>query len=227
LGNNHKSTIEIFSIPHALAFLVNIYQYSTLADIESAIRDKRLLATAVTNWHCWVNREEHFDLAQHKKNEAALLQSWKASNNGPEHAALCGLPQYLTRTADTPTLWSGGVTEEEAAAEGAFFQRQYFADAQYIFSRVHHHWHPDGQPLTNCLTKQQKSERRKRGVKKAPGICKHGFPKDGMISDRIRVVCPGLARQLKDAGVRVRGRRNALGSILGRRNDAWLSGTGQ
>ena len=162
-----------------------------------------------------------------RKNEAALFQSWKNSNSGPEHAALCGLPQYLSRTTDSPTLWNGGMTVEEAAAEGSSFREQYFADAQGIFSRVHHHWHPDGQPLSNCLTKQQKTRRKKLGVKRAPGICKHGFPKDGLISERVRIVCPGVARQLKDAGVRVRGRRNALGSILGRRNDAWLSGVGE
>jgi hypothetical protein len=209
---------------HALAFLVNIYQYSTLRDSERAIHGKRLFADAVKDWHCWVSREEHFDLAWRKANETKLYTGWKNSNSGPEHTAFCGLPQYLCRGTDPPTLWNGGVAEEEAVAEGAAFRRQYFADAQGIYSRVHHHWHPDGKPLSGCMTKQQKAMRHKRGVKKTSGSCKHGFPKDSLISDRIRVVCPGVARELRDAGICVCGRRNALGSILGRRNDAWLSG---
>jgi hypothetical protein len=209
---------------HALAFLVNIYQFATLQDIEQAIGEGRLFADAVKEWHCWVSREEHFDVAWHTESEDKLYQGWKSGFSGPEHGALCALPQYLTRADDAPTLWTGGVSEGEANAEGAAFRRRYFADAQGVFSRVHHHWHPDGQPLTSCLTKQQKSKRRKAGVKKAPGACKHGFPKSGLICDKARVVCPGLARRLRDSGVSVRGRRNALGAILGRRNDAWLSG---
>jgi hypothetical protein len=219
--NQHLGTLHY----HALAFLVNIYQYGTLQDIQKAIEEKRILADAVKEWHCWVCREEHFDAAWHAENEGKLFQAWRTGHGGPEHAALSALPQYLQRADDTPTLWSGGASDAEVAREGAQFRQQYFADAQGIFSRVHHHWHPDGQPLTNCLTKEQKKHRRKAGVKRAPGVCKHGFPKDGLICARVRVVCPGLARSLRDSGVRVRGRRNALGGILGRRSDAWLSGT--
>ena len=37
---------------HALAFLVNIYQFTTLEHIAKAIRDGGLLADAVKEWHC-------------------------------------------------------------------------------------------------------------------------------------------------------------------------------
>ena len=37
---------------HALAFLVNIYQYSTLQEIADAITHGRMYADAVKEWHC-------------------------------------------------------------------------------------------------------------------------------------------------------------------------------
>ena len=58
---------------HGLAFLVNIYQYSTLTEIANAIEEKRLLVDVVKEWHCWVCREEHFDLAGHKAKETYFL----------------------------------------------------------------------------------------------------------------------------------------------------------
>ena len=52
--------------------------------------------------------------------------------------------------------------------------------------------------------------------------CKHGFPKTLQMSKESRVVCPVLARKLK---LRAKGRRNDLGSVLGKRSDAFLCGT--
>jgi len=53
-------------------------------------------------------------------------------------------------------------------------------------------------------------------------VCKHNFPKDDQITPKGKVICKG---NCKKHGLRIRGRRNALGSILGRRNDAWLCGS--
>ena len=56
------------------------------------------------------------------------------------------------------------------------------------------------------------------------GVCKHDYPKDKWITDRALVICPGVA---KDRGLRTSGQRNALGTILGPRNNEWLNGTSQ
>ena len=196
-----------------------------MQEIAKAIEDKRVLVDAVKEWHSWVCREEHFNLERHKESEQMLLEAWKTNHADVKHAKLCALPRYLQRPTHTRTMWDTDAVEEDIAkAEGKQFCSSYFADAQGVFSRVHHHWHPGGQPLTNCLTKEHKGRRKRLGVKKFSGACKHGFPKTSLINIRTRVVCPGIARELRDAGVRVRGRRNALGAILGRRDDAWLSG---
>jgi hypothetical protein len=139
---------------HALCYLANIYQYNTLQEIASAIEEGKLLASAVQEWHCWVHREEHFHLNKHEASLAASEKSWKNNNRGPENDALCALPKYLQRPASPRTLWDSDISMSAAEAEGAAFTQQYMADAQGVFSRVHHHWHPGGVPLDHCLAKK-------------------------------------------------------------------------
>ena len=84
-------------------------------------------------------------------------------------------------------------------------------------ARFQHHVHkkgPDGQrtPLASCKTAAK------------DGRCRHEFPMDLRLTEEALVVCPGIA---KKHGLRISGQRNALGSILGKRNSAWLNGTAQ
>ena len=51
-------------------------------------------------------------------------------------------------------------------------------------------------------------------------LCKAGFPKARVAS--VTLICPGNAKKF---GLRVTGRRNALGQILGERECEWFSGT--
>ena len=86
-----------------------------------------------------------------------------------------------------------------------------------------HHWHAldeNGKrvPVKYCLGgKQQKAKRGQRKLR-----CRGKFPKTKQITCTAKVVCPGIAAQ---HGLRISGRRNALGSILARRLCAWMSGT--
>ena len=83
-------------------------------------------------------------------------------------------------------------------------------------SRCHHHWHPkdpetgERHPMRGCLAKGSKHD------------CKAKFPHTKRLNGMPKVVCPGNARK---HGLRVSGRRNALGSILGRRRCEYASGT--
>ena len=83
-------------------------------------------------------------------------------------------------------------------------------------SRCHHHWHPEDpktgerHPIKGCLAKGSKHE------------CKAKFPHTKRLNLIAKVVCPGNARK---HGLRVSGRRNALGGILGRRRCEYASGT--
>ena len=91
-----------------------------------------------------------------------------------------------------------------------------------MFSRRQHHWHKrvkskggkkadEWKPLTACKPKT-----------KGKGLCRARFPKTKQINAKVKVVCPGVATK---HDLRVSGRRNALGSLLGKRSCAWLSGT--
>ena len=73
-------------------------------------------------------------------------------------------------------------------------------------------------PLKYCLG--GKHNKGKRGRQKLR--CRGKFPKTKQITCTARVVCPGIAAE---HGLRISGRRNALGTILARRRCAWLSGT--
>ena len=66
-------------------------------------------------------------------------------------------------------------------------------------------------PLHNCAKKKSKS-----------ATCKHDFPMTKLCIDSPAVVCRGVAKKL---GLKVSGRRNAVGKIMGRRRCEWQSGT--
>ena len=51
-------------------------------------------------------------------------------------------------------------------------------------------------------------------------ICKHDFPKK--LNETMQICCAGVAKQLQ---LRISGRRNAFGSVVGQRSCVWQSGT--
>ena len=115
---------------------------------------------------------------------------------------------------------------ERAWKEAEDFERKYEMDVQFIFSHVQHHWHAldaEGKRvlLTYCRVKGRKGK----------PMCKGGFPKkvlrhhDGSLKKekyRARIVCQGVAAELD---LKTTGRRNALGSVVGRRRCAYFAST--
>ena len=83
-------------------------------------------------------------------------------------------------------------------------------------SRCHHHWHPkDPQtgvryPIRACMSKKCKT------------TCKAKMPLTKRLNLVPKVICPGNARK---HDLRVSGRRNSLGCILGLHRDQWFSGS--
>ena len=209
--NQHLGTLHF----HGFVYLANLYQHCSLAEIARKIRESAHLADAVKAWHAWVHREEHWDPEGHCARLATLETEWRQNFRSSEHVGLCRWPVYLDQAAPK-TKWEEGCDLAQCDADASSFKKAYEADAQMIFSKVQHHHHPDGKPLTHCI---------KKGCKHGDK-CKHGFPKTSLLTPvggpRSRVVCPQLA---KEAGLKVNGARNALGEILGPRNDEFLSGT--
>ena len=122
---------------------------------------------AIKEWHCWVAKEEHFDQAAHEAKIDNLVGDWRANYSNMRHTGLCGLPRYLQRPS-ARTLWNGA-SVAAAELEGKAFTKMYHQDAQAIFTKVHHHWHPNGEPLSHCVDKRHK----KLATVKAKGLKKH------------------------------------------------------
>ena len=83
-----------------------------------------------------------------------------------------------------------------------------------MFSRVQHHFHEKTKqgyrPLAVCKSKRYTDR------------CKHDFPMDQRLTEKVRVVCRGNAARF---GLRIQGKRNWLGKTLGRRTCEWQTGT--
>ena len=200
---------------HGNAHVACIYQYSTLQEIADRIVEKALDPVLVQNYQAWMHKEDPLVPSQHDAFAERVEEEFQHRFAGREHDAMCSTPDYMAEDK-TLTMWAtGGPTLQQALEEGGVFKKAYLEDAQFIFSRVQHHVHKKTKkgyvPLKACLSKRCKK-----------GTCKADFPKDKMLTDRMVVVCRGVARKFK---LRISGRRNSLGAILGRRTGGWQSGT--
>ena len=103
-----------------------------------------------------------------------------------------------------------------ALADAKTFKAAFEEDVQFVFSRVQHHWHQlrDGKriPLNYCALK----------AKGKKHLCRADFPLVHRCKEKAVVVCPCVA---KKHHLKIRGRKNMLGTVSGRRRCAWLSGT--
>ena len=232
--------------PHAHGFvsLVNMYQHHTLEEIGQIIEHNRRgiqpqdMLDRVIHFVEHLQREDHFNNERHQRDLPKLEKEFHANNAGlPESLHLSVKPQFMYSSPDAPYMWADvsdprtAKGNEDADWQQAFneadsYRRLYEEDVQFVFSRVQHHWHAlnekgDRVPLKYCRLKGRSSR----------CSCKAGHPKK-VIRDRhgkmkeekyrARVVCQTVAREL---GLKTSGRRNALGSIAGRRRCEWFAQT--
>ena len=200
---------------HGNVHLATVYQYKTLWDIAQLIQKNILKLEDFTDFQDWICHEDPFNLEDHNKSLDDLEQKWCNNNSDASCNRLCNLPSYLRESNISMWLGEAPCTIPEAITEGLVFRQKYFADAQYVFSHCHHHWHPrdaktkERHPIRGCRAKTGK-------------LCKAGFPQTKRLSVKPKVICPDNARK---HDVRVAGRRNALGAILSKRRCEWMSGT--
>ena len=103
-----------------------------------------------------LQREDHFDDAQHQRDLPQLEEEFHANNAGPSrNLHLSTRPDFMYRASGSPYMWAHSLDTrtangshahqvEEACdatvlAEARIFQEKYEADVQYIFSHVQHH----------------------------------------------------------------------------------------
>ncbi|CAE7884649.1 TTC28 [Symbiodinium microadriaticum] len=206
---------------HCNVHVANIYQHSSLEQIRKRIEGALLDPATIVAYQEWVHRCEQFDEDAHRAAEPELEEAWTQNYAGSEHDRLCFLPRFVHRDTG-PSAWTrsqravGASANPEEEMNVEDYVREYQADAQFVFSRVQHHVHATDEktgekiPLNACR------------AKKKPDECKHGFPATRRLNLVPNVICRGNARH---HGLRLQGRRNALGTVLGRRRNEWLSGT--
>jgi len=201
---------------HGNVHLVSIYQHKTITEIAEMIESNLVNLEALAKWQCWTHREDHFNHDSHQANLEVLEAQWNNGNRDPVNDGLCQLLAFMQNDTSA-TMWSSdGPLLADATTEAALYKEKYFADAQYVMSRCHHHWHRkdpksgERHPLRGCLAKGSKHD------------CKQKFPMTKRLNLIAKVVCPGNARK---HGLRVSGRRNSLGMILGRRRCEYASAT--
>ena len=222
---------------HGFVSLANMYQHHTLEEIGNMIEHNsqkiapEVMLERITKFCEHLQREDHFDHDQHDANLEELEKQFHANNDGPqENIFLSVRSSPFFTTPKVHTLWQTKEVNErlmqEINEEAERFEHQFRSDVQFIFSRVQHHWHKlDDKgirvPLIYCCLKGKRKQ----------FLCKAGFPKkvlrhrDGKLKVekyRCRIVCQGVAAEMN---LKTSGRRNALGSILGRRRCNWFSVT--
>jgi hypothetical protein len=217
--------------------LANAWQHSSLQDIADRIEkyaatlETEDVTSRLTSFMEHISREDHIDNDQHQSSLDHLEEQFKRNNDGPkENIFLSCRPRSFYEQSLAPSLWQKKVTDkndvcERVMSEAREFKKQFEADVQFIFSRVQHHWHPknkDGkrQAPRYCKTKGKSCLQCKRGFPKKvfcdkfKNICPEKY--------RARVVCKGVATEMQLA---VSGRRNMLGSVLGKRRCGWFAPT--
>ena len=179
-----------------------------MTEIAEMMESNFLKFEALAKYQSWMHREDHLVLDSHESNLKFLEEQLKESHRDPVNDGPCQLPSFMKEDTSAIMWSSDGPLLADARIQAVLYKEKYFADAQYVMSRCHHHWHPkdpetgERHPIRGCLAKDSKHE------------CKAKFPQTKRLNLIAKVVCPGNARK---HGLRVSGRRNALRSILGRR----------
>ena len=206
---------------HAEGHIVCAYQYGTLTEIAEKIRQGFFAADAVKKHQGWLHHEDILDEEEYAAFRPKVEQEWRNRFASVDHDFMSVLPSYLVEDAEKadPLQFTTAKTVEQREKldqDAKIWKRDYLKDVQYIFSRVQHHVHRKTKtgyaPLKACTPKMQKKN----------GCCKADFPKTATCVKKPVLICRGLARRY---GLRISGRRNALGTMLGRRRCEWESGT--
>ena len=97
---------------------------------------------ALAKYQSWMHREDHFNHDSHQSNLEFLEEQWKEGHRDQVNDGLCQLPSFMKENT-TAIMWSSdGPLLADARTEAALYKEKYFADAQYVMSRCHNHWHP-------------------------------------------------------------------------------------
>ena len=166
---------------HGIMAISTPYQMKTLVEIKDLILKDLNEVDRIKEFIAHMCREDHFDDAGHQSQLGQLEKEWAANQAGVAHLRMAMKPSFLrapTYGHGPSSLWeksceevSKGTREAETMADAHEYKQRYEEDAQYIFSRVQHHWHAYRNgvrvPYPYCRKKgvvKKKASKEKRGT---------------------------------------------------------------
>ena len=137
---------------HGFVSLANMYQQHTLEEIGNMIERNsediapEAMLERITRFCEHMQREDHYDQEKHDLNAPNYEKLFHANNEGPpEQLYLSVRPPLEPAGVPAPSLWGSGARTEDlrraVEADAAACKKRFEQDAQFIFSRVQHHWH--------------------------------------------------------------------------------------
>lgn len=215
---------------HCEGHLVSAYQFGTMQEIADKFVQKKITLAQWKSFNTWLHHEDVFDAPAHNAFKEKVNTEFFDRFSAREHDGMSQVPCYLSADAESQSAntcrtvsdpESDAIVQEAIHADAEQWLADYKADLQFIFSRVQHHCHKRTKtgyvPLHACREKV-KGKRPKGSVAK----CKSGFPLSHLRTEKALLVCRGLAKRFR---LRVSGRRNAFGAMVGKRCCEWQSGT--
>ena len=188
-------------------------------------RQELLTVDALKQFHNHVRCATYPDVEKFDAARTDIEEQWPAYANEYD---LSRPPAYVWPQTDdqqddhlleagcsrTPTT-DIAMNVQNCIAAGKAWLEKHHARLQKTLSHMNHHVHPvmnsetgERRPLKSCQPKDRPKE------------CKAGFPLQNEMTDDGLLVCPCIAQ---DRGLASTGPRSRVGSLLPRRNHAWLN----
>ena len=185
--------------------------YHTLQEIAELIQQDLIKCDDFKDFTSWICCEAYPDPDEHERMMDAIEKEWPTFTYDRQ---LGHVPRCIWQDKDELHIYTEEASMDELKRSADNYAKKFNKALQHTQARVQHHHHKKDsngkrKPLPACRAKKKDE-------------CKHGFPKTKLLTEKALVVCPGIAQK---HGLRVSGRRSALGSILPRRNCVWINGT--
>jgi hypothetical protein len=190
-------------------------QFASLQELADKLREGIISSESWKEYVSYVRCAAYPDPATAERARNAVETSWPAYATDDSLARLSAELWADTAGTTSPHIFRQDFEREAWAIDAAIWLARYDARLQHALLHMNHHVHPlvneetgERRVLQSCRPKDKRNE------------CKSGFPLDAHMTDVPRLVCKCIA----DARDLVqRGPRSMLGTVLPKRNSAWLN----
>ena len=204
---------------HFFAYLQMAWQHKSLQEIATMFKQHLLSVEVLKEFTNHVCCASYPDAEQFDSARADIECRWPAYatdrvlSRPPAHvwSSAAKLNEKHLLTTQSASNWNLDAWQKE----GQLWAQKNDARLQHVLGHMNHHVHP--------LVNDKTGERKPLGAcqpKGRPKECKHGFPLEAEMTEAGLLVCPCIAKQ---RGLPTRGPRSRTGTLLPKRNHAWLN----